>query len=112
MTEARTVAEPEVERLRLRHPGGETAIWAGTGALAAARSELASWVAGRTLFVVSTPQVLTLHGERLAPLRDAAAHLHLLEAAAGPELLARSYRAALEHGYLWHEFGDSHLVLP
>ena len=28
------------------------------------------------------------------------------------ELLARSYRAALEHGYLWHEFGDSHLLLP
>jgi 3-dehydroquinate synthase len=73
------VTEPgAVERLRLRHPGGETAIWAGTGALDAARPELARWVAGRTLFVVSTPRVLTLYGERLAPLRDAAAHLHLL----------------------------------
>jgi S-adenosylmethionine:tRNA ribosyltransferase-isomerase len=41
-----------------------------------------------------------------------ASHLRLLEAAAGPELLDRSYREALEHGYLWHEFGDSHLVLP
>jgi S-adenosylmethionine:tRNA ribosyltransferase-isomerase len=41
-----------------------------------------------------------------------ASHLDLLRAAAGEELLARSYRAALEHGYLWHEFGDSHLVLP
>ena len=39
-------------------------------------------------------------------------HLALLEAAAGGELLERSYRAALEHGYLWHEFGDLHLVLP
>jgi S-adenosylmethionine:tRNA ribosyltransferase-isomerase len=26
-------------------------------------------------------------------------------------LLERSYSAALEHGYLWHEFGDSHLIL-
>ena len=41
-----------------------------------------------------------------------ASHLDLLEAIAGPELLAASYRAALEQGYLWHEFGDSHLVLP
>jgi S-adenosylmethionine:tRNA ribosyltransferase-isomerase len=42
----------------------------------------------------------------------AASHLQLLEAAAGRELLDRCYRAALEHGYLWHEFGDSHLILP
>jgi S-adenosylmethionine:tRNA ribosyltransferase-isomerase len=41
-----------------------------------------------------------------------ASHLHLLEAAAGPELLDASYREALAHGYLWHEFGDSHLVVP
>jgi S-adenosylmethionine:tRNA ribosyltransferase-isomerase len=39
-------------------------------------------------------------------------HLALLETAAGAELLDRSYRAALEHGYLWHEFGDVHLILP
>jgi len=39
-------------------------------------------------------------------------HLQLLEAAAGPELLERSYRAATAHGYRWHEFGDLHLILP
>ena len=39
-------------------------------------------------------------------------HIHLLEAAAGLELLDRSYRAAHEHGYLCHEFGDLHLILP
>jgi S-adenosylmethionine:tRNA ribosyltransferase-isomerase len=41
-----------------------------------------------------------------------ASHLEMLEAAAGPQLLARSYDAALACGYLWHEFGDSHIVLP
>ena len=41
-----------------------------------------------------------------------ASHLRLLEAAAGAELLRRSYRAAREHGYRWHEFGDVHLILP
>jgi len=41
-----------------------------------------------------------------------ASHLQLLEALTGPDLLARSYDAALDAGYLWHEFGDSHLILP
>ena len=39
-------------------------------------------------------------------------HLELLEAAAGADLVKRSYAAALAHGYLWHEFGDLHLILP
>jgi S-adenosylmethionine:tRNA ribosyltransferase-isomerase len=41
-----------------------------------------------------------------------ASHLAMLEAIAGRELLERSYTVALEEGYLWHEFGDVHLVLP
>jgi S-adenosylmethionine:tRNA ribosyltransferase-isomerase len=41
-----------------------------------------------------------------------ASHLQMLAAIAGQELLERSYEQALEHGYLWHEFGDSHLILP
>ena len=39
-------------------------------------------------------------------------HLDLLEAAAGADLLDRSYAAARDHGYRWHEFGDAHLILP
>ena len=39
-------------------------------------------------------------------------HLAMVEAFAGRKLLEASYRAALEAGYLWHEFGDSHLILP
>jgi S-adenosylmethionine:tRNA ribosyltransferase-isomerase len=41
-----------------------------------------------------------------------ASHLQMLEAVAGPDLLHASYAAAVEAGYLWHEFGDSHLILP
>jgi S-adenosylmethionine:tRNA ribosyltransferase-isomerase len=41
-----------------------------------------------------------------------ASHLLMLEAAAGTDLLERSYAEALREGYLWHEFGDSHLVMP
>jgi S-adenosylmethionine:tRNA ribosyltransferase-isomerase len=39
-------------------------------------------------------------------------HLDLLEAVGGRSLLEASYRGALDDGYLWHEFGDSHLILP
>ena len=42
----------------------------------------------------------------------ASTHLALLEALAGRRLLVESYRSALDVGYLWHEFGDSHLILP
>ncbi len=41
-----------------------------------------------------------------------ASHLLMLEGLAGRELVAASYDAALADGYLWHEFGDSHLLLP
>jgi S-adenosylmethionine:tRNA ribosyltransferase-isomerase len=40
-----------------------------------------------------------------------ASHLLLLEAVAGADLVALAYREAVEHGYLWHEFGDSALLL-
>jgi S-adenosylmethionine:tRNA ribosyltransferase-isomerase len=42
----------------------------------------------------------------------AASHLSLLEAVGGRALIDDSYRAALDHGYRWHEFGDVHLILP
>ena len=41
-----------------------------------------------------------------------ASHLLLLEAVAGRALVERSYAAAVAGGYRWHEFGDSHLLLP
>ncbi|MDQ3112932.1 MAG: S-adenosylmethionine:tRNA ribosyltransferase-isomerase, partial [Actinomycetota bacterium] len=40
-----------------------------------------------------------------------ASHLLMLEAIAGRTLVEASYRAALEAGYLWHEFGDVNLYL-
>ncbi|MVZ99323.1 S-adenosylmethionine:tRNA ribosyltransferase-isomerase [Actinomadura sp. LD22] len=39
-------------------------------------------------------------------------HLMMLTAIAGRDLLAATYRAALDEGYLWHEFGDLNLLLP
>jgi S-adenosylmethionine:tRNA ribosyltransferase-isomerase len=40
-----------------------------------------------------------------------ASHLAMLEAIAGRRHLEVAYQAALEGRYLWHEFGDLHLIL-
>jgi S-adenosylmethionine:tRNA ribosyltransferase-isomerase len=41
-----------------------------------------------------------------------ASHLALLEAVAGRQLVHAAYLEAERAGYLWHEFGDSCLLLP
>jgi S-adenosylmethionine:tRNA ribosyltransferase-isomerase len=40
-----------------------------------------------------------------------ATHLAMLHAIAGERLVADAYREAMRAGYLWHEFGDSHLIM-
>jgi S-adenosylmethionine:tRNA ribosyltransferase-isomerase len=41
-----------------------------------------------------------------------ATHLAMLEALAGITHIKSAYAEALSHGYLWHEFGDLHLIIP
>ncbi|MER6954689.1 S-adenosylmethionine:tRNA ribosyltransferase-isomerase [Streptomyces sp. NPDC000618] len=41
-----------------------------------------------------------------------ASHLLMLEAVAGRAAIDRGYDEALRGRYLWHEFGDVHLILP
>jgi S-adenosylmethionine:tRNA ribosyltransferase-isomerase len=38
-------------------------------------------------------------------------HLAMLYAFAGKAKIMEAYQEALREGYLWHEFGDSHLIL-
>jgi S-adenosylmethionine:tRNA ribosyltransferase-isomerase len=41
-----------------------------------------------------------------------ATHLAMLAALTGYSHLQITYAEAVEHQYLWHEFGDLHLILP
>lgn len=41
-----------------------------------------------------------------------ASHLAMLYAVAGRHLVQSAYEEAVREEYLWHEFGDSHLILP
>ena len=68
---------------------------------------------GWTNLVVTQERGLRAIDGLLTGLHESgSSHLELLEAVAGLTLLERSYAAALAHGYLWHEFGDLHLILP
>ncbi len=58
---------------------------------------------GRTILAVDA-LITGLH-------EPTASHLDLLRAFVDEPLLRRAYDEAIEHRYLWHEFGDSMLVL-
>jgi 3-dehydroquinate synthase len=69
--------------LVLRHPRGETPILLGEGALEEAVAPVAAWLAGRTVFLVTTPRVKDLHGGSLAALAAKAKAWRVLEVAEG-----------------------------
>ena len=63
--------------------------------------------------LIVTPErgVATVDGMLTGFHEPKASHLAMLEAIAGRGHLAVTYEAALAGGYLWHEFGDLHLIL-
>src|SRR3954471_847622 len=69
--------------LRLHHPDGSTPVIVGEGALSSVLPELEDWLARRTAFLVTTPRVHALHGDRLEVLCRAAARWVILEVEEG-----------------------------
>jgi S-adenosylmethionine:tRNA ribosyltransferase-isomerase len=64
--------------------------------------------------VVVTPErpVRSVDGLLTGWHEPESSHLMMLEAFAGRSALEHAYATAIDRGYLWHEFGDSHLILP
>ncbi len=92
---------------------GTTVVRALESAAAGAPDGAVSASSGWTNHVV-TPEtgVAAVDGLLTGFHEPRSSHLRMLTAFAGPGLLRRCYEAAIEHGYLWHEFGDVHLLLP
>ncbi|WP_421839970.1 S-adenosylmethionine:tRNA ribosyltransferase-isomerase [Mycobacterium sp.] len=68
---------------------------------------------GWTEIVIGPDQPVRVVDGLITGWHDAtASHLLLLEAVAGSDLIGAAYQQALTHEYLWHEFGDSALLLP
>ena len=67
---------------------------------------------GWTSLVVTPDRgIRTIDGLLTGLHASESSHLDILRALLGEPFLAESYREASEHGYRWHEFGDSQLVL-
>lgn len=64
--------------------------------------------------VIITPErgITAVNGMLTGLHEPKATHLAMLEALAGRDHLRKTYDQALHKKYLWHEFGDLHLILP
>ena len=95
--------------------GPGTGLAGPRAGLAGPRAGLAGPSAGWTGHIV-TPEpagrLLAVDGLITGLHEPRSSHLRMLAAFAGLDLLGRCYAAAIERGYLWHEFGDLHLLLP
>ncbi|GII86824.1 queuosine biosynthesis protein [Sphaerisporangium siamense] len=81
-----------------------------TAALGAPRGRVRA-AAGFTSHVVTPAEGVRAVDGLITGLHEPkSSHLMMLSAIAGEELLSRSYEEALREGYLWHEFGDVHLI--
>ena len=104
--------------LNARFAWGGRAIAVGTTVVraletAATPNGLVAPADGWTDLVITRDRPLRAIDGLLSGWHDpVSSHLELLEAATGSELLERSYAAARARGFVFHEFGDSHLILP
>ncbi len=64
--------------------------------------------------ILITPQrgIRSVNGLLTGMHEPLSTHLAMLETLTGRAHLEITYREALKEGYLWHEFGDLHLILP
>ncbi|MFD7326742.1 S-adenosylmethionine:tRNA ribosyltransferase-isomerase [Streptomyces sp. NPDC059875] len=98
--------------------GGGQVIAVGTTAVRALESAadgtgLVRAASGWTDLVVTPARGVRVVDGLLTGLHEPeASHLLMLEAVAGRRALRRAYTEAVRELYLWHEFGDVHLILP
>jgi S-adenosylmethionine:tRNA ribosyltransferase-isomerase len=112
------VSSATAHRINDAHRNGGRVIAIGTTVVRALetvvdeRGRLHAGAGWTETVVTPDRKVLSVDGLLTGWHEPEASHLAMLEAITGSELLEKSYAAALEAGYLWHEFGDVHLVLP
>ncbi len=98
------------ERIELVRKMGGRVIAVGTTVVRALESGAGE---GWTDLVIEPDSPIEALDGLLTGFHDGdSSHLAMLEAIAGRDLLERSYAEAARAGYLRHEFGDLHLILP
>jgi S-adenosylmethionine:tRNA ribosyltransferase-isomerase len=113
-----TVPAPTARLINQVRATGSKVIAAGTTVVralesAATQKRTVEPSEGWTNLVISKDRPTRVVGGLITGWHEPrASHLQMLDAIGGERLVKRSYESALTHGYLWHEFGDSHLILP
>ncbi|MEV2217263.1 S-adenosylmethionine:tRNA ribosyltransferase-isomerase [Streptomyces sp. NPDC050997] len=112
------VSEASAELINAVRAGAGRVVAVGTTAVRAVESAagpdgVVRARAGWTDLVVTPERGVRVVDGLLTGLHEPeASHLLMLEAIAGRAAVERGYEEALRGLYLWHEFGDVHLVLP
>ncbi|MEV6503896.1 S-adenosylmethionine:tRNA ribosyltransferase-isomerase [Streptomyces prunicolor] len=112
------VSETSARLINAARAGDGRVIAVGTTAVRAVESAagddgVVRVRAGWTDLVVTPERGVRVVDGLLTGLHEPeASHLLMLEAVAGRAAVGRSYEEALRGLYLWHEFGDVHLILP
>jgi S-adenosylmethionine:tRNA ribosyltransferase-isomerase len=112
------VPDPTARVVQAARADGRRVIAVGTTVVRALESAVGSdgrvrGTSGWTDLVVTPERGVRAVGGIVTGLHQPrSSHLDLLAAIAGRDLLAKSYAAAVAERYRWHEFGDSHLILP
>jgi S-adenosylmethionine:tRNA ribosyltransferase-isomerase len=113
-----SVPEPTAQLVNLTRAAGRRVVAVGTTCTRALESAVGPGGTvrarhGRTDLVLGVGHPARVVSGLVTGWHDPeASHLALLEAVAGPKLVHAAYLEAEEEGYLWHEFGDSCLLLP
>lgn len=112
------VPETSARLINAARAGAGRVVAVGTTAVRAVESATGSdsVVRGREGWtdLVVTPErgVRVVDGLLTGLHEPEASHLLMLQAIAGRAAIDRAYEAAVGGLYLWHEFGDVHLILP
>ncbi|MEV0257901.1 S-adenosylmethionine:tRNA ribosyltransferase-isomerase [Streptomyces sp. NPDC050732] len=112
------VPETSARLINAARAAGGRVVAVGTTAVRAVESAagpdgVVRAAAGRTDLVVTPKRGVRVVDGLLTGLHEPeASHLLMLEAVAGRAAIERGYTEAVRRLYLWHEFGDVHLLLP
>ncbi|MEV0322122.1 S-adenosylmethionine:tRNA ribosyltransferase-isomerase [Streptomyces sp. NPDC050658] len=112
------VPQTSARLINAARAGGGRVIAVGTTAVRAVESATGTdgvvrAAEGRTELVVTPERGVRVVDGLLTGLHEPeASHLLMLEAIAGRAAVDRGYAEAVRRRYLWHEFGDVHLILP
>lgn len=104
-------------RINLAKAQGKRIIAVGTTAVRAietasnSQGKVTAFNGKSELYILPGYQMKVIDGLLTGFHEPEASHLYMLQALASKQHLRKAYKAAIQQGYYWHEFGDLHLIL-